>query len=71
MIVSGKKEAPNNVWEKLRAKWTAIELDDQTILVKKIPYKGFTCVVKTNGKILGVADCETKEQMLELLKAQL
>ena len=70
-IVPGKRASIKNYWEKLKAKWRAIELNSHTILFKKIPYKGFTGVVKINRKILGVADCETKEQMLELLKTQL
>ncbi len=70
VIVPTKKESTKQTWKKLTDKWEKEKLGKKTVLFKKIPYKGFTGVVLTDGKILGVADCEDKEQMLDLLKAQ-
>jgi len=69
-VVPTKKEPTQASWKKLTDKWEKETLDEKTILFKKIPYKGFTGVIFTGGKILGVADCEHKEHMMELLKAQ-
>lgn len=71
VMVPTKKESSKMTWKKLTEKWTKTELNGKTVLFIKIPYKGFTGVVLTDGKILGVADCENKEQMLELLKTKL
>ncbi len=62
-----KKETSKATWKKLTEKWEHETFTGKTILYKKIPYKGFTGVVLTDGKILGVADCKDKKQMLKLL----
>jgi hypothetical protein len=71
VMVPTNKEPIQAAWKKLNDKWEKETFNGQTILYKKIPYKGFTGVVQKDGKILGVADCENKEQMLKLLKTQI
>ena len=71
VMVPTNKEPIQATWKKLIDKWEKETFNGQTILYKKIPYKGFTGVVQKDGKILGVADCENKEQMLKLLKTQI
>jgi hypothetical protein len=71
VIVPTNKEPLQAAWKKLIDKWEKVTFNGQTILFKKIPYKGFTGVVQKDGKILGIAECENKEQMLKLLKTQL
>lgn len=67
VIVPTKNKPVQATWKRLSDKWEKETLGNKTILFKKIPYKGFTGVVLTDGKIFGVADCEDKKQMLELL----
>ncbi|OQX95581.1 hypothetical protein B6I21_04670 [candidate division KSB1 bacterium 4572_119] len=66
-IVSIKEEPSKITWQKISEKWKHAEAGKSTVLYKKIPYKGYTGIILSGDKILGVADCKNLEQVLDLL----
>lgn len=65
--LASKERSNEEVWEQLGRQWQTVEIDGKTVLYKKIPYKGITGIIKIEDKLMGVADCETIDQMKLLL----
>ena len=69
LILTDQAQSTDDVWKSLAAEWTSLGTEKQPLLFKKIPYKGYVGVQMMDGQILGVADCQTKQQMMKALKA--
>lgn len=49
---------PDEVWQKLAAKWKPAGGAKPPVLVRKVPYRGIVAAVRTEAGILGAADAD-------------
>ncbi len=67
IIIPEKKEPTKKLWKKLASNWKSEQLNETSILIKKIPYKGYAGVFMQEDLIYGVADCKNAAQVKKLL----
>jgi hypothetical protein len=56
-----------NLWQKLASRWQTIDLDGEDVLFREVPYSGLVGVIRSNGRIIGVANTADEEQLLDRL----
>ena len=57
----------DDTWQNLASRWQEIDLDGEPVLFREVPYSGLVGVIRSNGKIIGVADSADDEQLLDRL----
>ncbi len=67
-MVASPKKGTDAGFEKLAAKWKAVEEAEPPILYRKVPYKGFVGAVLTDGGVLGVSGFADRSAMVEALQ---
>ena len=67
LLVPGASGADGELWSELAERWQALEEGDRTVLYREVPYEGMVGVVRASAGVLGVAGCETQEQLVERL----
>ena len=56
-----------DAWETLASKWQEIELDENPILFREVPYSGLVGVIHSDDLVIGVANAADEEQLLDRL----
>jgi hypothetical protein len=61
---AGSDEA---LWDALAERWQVLEEGGRTVLYREVPYEGFVGVARGSVGVVGVAGCETREELVERL----
>ena len=55
------------VWNDLEGQWQPVEEGGRTVLYREVPYEGLVGVTRGSVGVIGVAGCETREELVERL----
>lgn len=61
-------ETIDGAWSELADRWQQTELDGRPVLYREVPYEGFTGVARSDVGLIGVAGCESTEQLFERIQ---
>jgi hypothetical protein len=67
VLLSGSEGADDALWDALAEKWQLLEESGRTVLYREVPYEGFVGVARGSVGVVGVAGCETREELVERL----
>ncbi len=55
------------VWQSLASKWKAVPHQPESVLAKKVPYRGLVGVIRSGKNIFGISGSESGDDLLESL----
>jgi hypothetical protein len=68
VVVSQGGEEVDQIWRRLARRWVAVDDPRGAVLARKVPYQGLVGVRSSSGRLIGVSDCASKEQLLQRLE---
>jgi hypothetical protein len=57
----------DSAWDDLAQRWELTDLGDQPVLYRQVPYEGYIGVVRGDAGLIGVAGCQSEEELLQRL----
>jgi hypothetical protein len=67
VMLQADEAAAGTAWEQLAASWQEIDLGGTAVLYREVPYSGLVGVTRSGGEIIGVANADDEEQLLNRL----
>jgi len=67
LLLPGSAVGDDALWNGLAERWQVLEEGGHTVLYREVPYEGFVGVTRGGAGVVGVAGCETREELVERL----
>ncbi len=67
IFIPEAQRSVNVLWERLRKKWRLKKYKNKTILIKKLPYRGFVGIIMKGGRIIGVSNLLSETEIVKRL----